>query len=123
MSTRRAADGDPGEEHHVLRTVLAHQLTRRARVAGRPTQRRRGDEAEHGPDPHQHVCCLQRPASLAQTISEQAIATQPACVGPIRYGPEHVRRGIDNPKAALKGVSDPEAFIPVVAPVSIEPGT
>jgi 5-methyltetrahydropteroyltriglutamate--homocysteine methyltransferase len=52
-----------------------------------------------------------------------AIVTQPVCVGPISYRPAHVRRDIENLKAALEGVQVTEAFLPAVAPVSIEVGT
>jgi 5-methyltetrahydropteroyltriglutamate--homocysteine methyltransferase len=42
------------------------------------------------------------------------------CTGPLRYRPEALQRDIANFKAALKGLSVEEAFMPVVAPASIE---
>jgi 5-methyltetrahydropteroyltriglutamate--homocysteine methyltransferase len=39
-----------------------------------------------------------------------------ACVGPLKYRPQEVRRDIDNLKAALAGVAVEEVFMPVVAP-------
>jgi 5-methyltetrahydropteroyltriglutamate--homocysteine methyltransferase len=45
-----------------------------------------------------------------------------ACVGPVKYvGQAIVQRDIDNFKAALKGVTVEEAFMPVVAPSSVLP--
>lgn len=44
------------------------------------------------------------------------------CVGPINYtGAGELKRDIDNFKAALKGVSVTEAFLPVAAPASVIP--
>ena len=44
------------------------------------------------------------------------------CVGPIKYtGQVELQRDIDNFKAALKGVSVEEAFLPVAAPASVIP--
>jgi 5-methyltetrahydropteroyltriglutamate--homocysteine methyltransferase len=42
------------------------------------------------------------------------------CTGAITYKPEALRRDIDNFKAALEGVRVEEAFLPVVAPCSVE---
>jgi 5-methyltetrahydropteroyltriglutamate--homocysteine methyltransferase len=42
------------------------------------------------------------------------------CTGPLRYKPEALQRDIDNFKAALKDLDIEEAFMPVVAPASIE---
>src|SRR6185437_4211708 len=42
------------------------------------------------------------------------------CAGPLRYRKEALQRDIDNFKAALKGVAVEEAFLPVVAPASLE---
>ena len=50
----------------------------------------------------------------------QSIATRPVCVGPIVYKPEAVQRDIANLKAALEGVEVADAFMPAVAPASIE---
>ena len=45
-----------------------------------------------------------------------------ACVGPVKYiGQDVVRRDIENFKAALRGVTVEEAFMPVVAPSSVLP--
>jgi len=49
-----------------------------------------------------------------------SIATRPVCVGPIAYRPEPVERDIANLKAALEGVEAADAFMPAVAPASIE---
>ena len=49
-------------------------------------------------------------------------ATQPVVTGPIRYRPEAVRRDIANLQAALAGHPGTEAFLPVVAPASVEVG-
>ena len=50
----------------------------------------------------------------------QSIATRPVCVGPIAYQPGPVQRDIANLKAALEDVEVADAFMPVVAPASIE---
>lgn len=50
------------------------------------------------------------------------IATQPVVTGAIAYRPEAVTRDIDNLTAALKDHAVTEAFMPVVAPGSIEVG-
>ncbi len=42
------------------------------------------------------------------------------CTGPLRYKPEALQRDIANFKAALKELDIEEAFMPVVAPASIE---
>jgi 5-methyltetrahydropteroyltriglutamate--homocysteine methyltransferase len=45
------------------------------------------------------------------------------CTGPISYtGQSALQRDIDNFKAALNGVEVVEAFLPVAAPASVEPG-
>ncbi len=51
-----------------------------------------------------------------------AITTQPVVTGPIRYRPEAVQRDIANLRDALAGTDVTEAFMPVVAPASIEVG-
>jgi 5-methyltetrahydropteroyltriglutamate--homocysteine methyltransferase len=43
-----------------------------------------------------------------------------ACVGPLRYKPEALQRDIANFKAAVEDVQVEEAFLPVVAPASVE---
>ncbi len=50
------------------------------------------------------------------------LARQPVVTGPVRYRPEAVERDIANLKAALADQPDREAFLPVVAPASIEVG-
>jgi 5-methyltetrahydropteroyltriglutamate--homocysteine methyltransferase len=51
-----------------------------------------------------------------------ANARMVACVGPVKYiGQDIVGRDIENFKAALKGVSATEAFMPAVAPSSVLP--
>jgi 5-methyltetrahydropteroyltriglutamate--homocysteine methyltransferase len=50
------------------------------------------------------------------------LARQPVVTGPVRYRPEAVERDIANLRAALAGQPDREAFLPVVAPASIEVG-
>jgi 5-methyltetrahydropteroyltriglutamate--homocysteine methyltransferase len=50
------------------------------------------------------------------------LARQPVVTGPIRYRPEAVERDIANLRAALVDQPDREAFLPVVAPASIEVG-
>jgi 5-methyltetrahydropteroyltriglutamate--homocysteine methyltransferase len=52
----------------------------------------------------------------------ESIATRPVCVGPITYEPGPVDRDIANLKAALVSVDVEDAFMPVVAPASIEVG-
>jgi 5-methyltetrahydropteroyltriglutamate--homocysteine methyltransferase len=49
-------------------------------------------------------------------------ATQPVVTGPVKYRPEAVRRDIDNLRAALAASPAAEAFLPVVAPASVEVG-
>jgi 5-methyltetrahydropteroyltriglutamate--homocysteine methyltransferase len=50
----------------------------------------------------------------------QSFATRPVCVGPITYQRGPVDRDIANLKAALEGVDVVDAFMPVVAPASVE---
>jgi 5-methyltetrahydropteroyltriglutamate--homocysteine methyltransferase len=50
----------------------------------------------------------------------QALAQRATCVAPIRYRPEAVQRDIANLKAALEGVDVADAFMPAVAPASLE---
>lgn len=50
----------------------------------------------------------------------EAVVTQPVVTGPIRYRREAVDRDIANLRAALEGQPVTEAFMPVVAPASIE---
>ena len=49
-------------------------------------------------------------------------ATRPVVTGPLRYRPEAINRDIANLTAALAGHPGQEAFLPVVAPASIEVG-
>jgi 5-methyltetrahydropteroyltriglutamate--homocysteine methyltransferase len=60
------------------------------------------------------------PPSVIQMYMPLGTAVEPpaiyACVGPLKYRPEEVRRDIANFKAALVGVAVQEAFMPVVAP-------
>jgi 5-methyltetrahydropteroyltriglutamate--homocysteine methyltransferase len=52
-----------------------------------------------------------------------AAPTQWVCTGPIAYtGQAALKRDLENLKAALAGVSVEEAFLPVAAPASVEPG-
>ncbi|WP_300604982.1 cobalamin-independent methionine synthase II family protein [Trebonia sp.] len=48
--------------------------------------------------------------------------TQPVVTGPLRYRPEAVRRDIANLRDALAQTPATEAFLPVVAPASVEVG-
>jgi 5-methyltetrahydropteroyltriglutamate--homocysteine methyltransferase len=50
------------------------------------------------------------------------LASEPVVTGPVCYRPEAVERDIANLKAALAGQPETEAFLPVVAPASIEVG-
>ena len=51
-----------------------------------------------------------------------ATTTEAICVGPIKYtGQAELQRDIDNFKAALKGLTVEEAFLPVAAPASVIP--
>jgi 5-methyltetrahydropteroyltriglutamate--homocysteine methyltransferase len=53
---------------------------------------------------------------------EVATRSDSVCVGPIAYtGQAELQRDIDNFKAALKGVTVEEAFLPVAAPASVIP--
>jgi 5-methyltetrahydropteroyltriglutamate--homocysteine methyltransferase len=50
-----------------------------------------------------------------------ASPTMPVCIGPLRYiGQADLQRDLDNFKAALKGVSVAEAFLPANTPGTIE---
>lgn len=50
------------------------------------------------------------------------MTTQPVVTGPITYRPEAVQRDIENLREAIVGQDVTEAFMPVVAPASIEVG-
>jgi 5-methyltetrahydropteroyltriglutamate--homocysteine methyltransferase len=50
------------------------------------------------------------------------LARQPVVTGPLGYRPEAIERDIANLRAALADEPDREAFLPVVAPASIEVG-
>ena len=59
--------------------------------------------------------------SVLDVREPMANARMVACVGPVKYiGQAIVQRDIDNFKAALKGRKVQEAFMPVVAPSSVE---
>ena len=47
-------------------------------------------------------------------------ATKPVCVGPLSYRPDAIQRDIANLKSALEHVDVTDAFLPTVAPASIE---
>jgi 5-methyltetrahydropteroyltriglutamate--homocysteine methyltransferase len=49
-----------------------------------------------------------------------SIATRPVCVGPITYQPGPLERDIANLQAALRGAGAVDAFMPAVAPASVE---
>ncbi len=51
-----------------------------------------------------------------------AVATQPVVTGPLEYNPEAVQRDIANLTEAVQGQDVTEAFMPVVAPASVEVG-
>jgi 5-methyltetrahydropteroyltriglutamate--homocysteine methyltransferase len=60
----------------------------------------------------------------AELDSNEAVATvtEAICAGPIAYtGQAELQRDIENFKAALKGVTTEEAFLPVAAPSSVIP--
>jgi 5-methyltetrahydropteroyltriglutamate--homocysteine methyltransferase len=61
-------------------------------------------------------------AWLARTMPSPALGvTRIACTGPVTYkGQAKVKADIDNLKAALKGASVTDAFIPAIAPASVE---
>lgn len=60
------------------------------------------------------------PPSVIQVYMPLGTAVEPpgtyACVGPLKYKPQEVRRDINNLTSALADVSVEEAFMPVVAP-------
>ena len=63
------------------------------------------------------------PETPSKVRYDSNLATEYAkviCTGPLRYKPEALQRDIANFKAALNGLNVEEAFIPVVAPASIE---
>jgi 5-methyltetrahydropteroyltriglutamate--homocysteine methyltransferase len=60
----------------------------------------------------------------AELDAKEAVATttEAICTGPIKYtGQAELQRDIDNFKAALKGVTVAEGFLPVAAPASVIP--
>ncbi|MGH6728061.1 MAG: cobalamin-independent methionine synthase II family protein [Pseudolabrys sp.] len=64
------------------------------------------------------------PEFYAELDAREGVVTtvDAVCVGPISYtGQAELQRDIDNFKAALKGVSVAEAFLPVAAPASVIP--
>ena len=59
---------------------------------------------------------------MEDTYFFSSTLTQPVVAGPLRYKPEAVQRDIANLKDALRDNPALEAFMPVVAPASIEVG-
>ena len=59
---------------------------------------------------------------VEDTYFWSSIVTEPVVAGPLRYKPEAVQRDIANLKDALQDNPALEAFMPVVAPASIEVG-
>jgi 5-methyltetrahydropteroyltriglutamate--homocysteine methyltransferase len=59
---------------------------------------------------------------MEDTYFFSSIVTEPVVTGPLRYRPEAVQRDIANLKDALRDNPALEAFMPVVAPASIEVG-
>lgn len=59
---------------------------------------------------------------MEDTYFFSSTLTQPVVAGPLRYKPEAVQRDIANLEDALQGNPALEAFMPVVAPASIEVG-
>ena len=59
---------------------------------------------------------------MEDTYFFSSIVTEPVVTGPLRYKPEAVQRDIANLKDALSDNPALEAFMPVVAPASIEVG-
>ena len=59
---------------------------------------------------------------MEDTYFFSSIVTDPVVTGPLRYKPEAVQRDIANLQDALRDNSALEAFMPVVAPASIEVG-
>jgi 5-methyltetrahydropteroyltriglutamate--homocysteine methyltransferase len=59
---------------------------------------------------------------MEDTYFFSPVLTQPVVTGPLRYRPEAVQRDIANLKDALRDNPALEAFMPVVAPASIEVG-
>ena len=59
---------------------------------------------------------------VEDTYFWSSIVTEPVVAGPLRYKPEAVQRDIANLKDALRDNPALEAFMPVVAPASIEVG-
>lgn len=58
------------------------------------------------------------PSKPSYTGTQRSIAY--SCTGPLIYKPDALERDIENAKAALEGVKVEEAFLPVVAPCSVE---
>lgn len=52
----------------------------------------------------------------------ESLSQTPVCTGPIRYDATQVRRDIANLRDAVDGSGAVEAFLPVVAPASVEVG-
>jgi 5-methyltetrahydropteroyltriglutamate--homocysteine methyltransferase len=77
----------------------------------------RGRDVEAFPEFYRWA--IQKPGVLVYN-RPQATAKRPVCVGPLSYRPEAVQRDIANLKAALEHVDAADAFLPTVAPASIE---
>jgi len=63
---------------------------------------------------------MQTPGVLVWNDPGEVVTRKPVCVGPLGYRPEAVQRDIRNLKSALEGVDVVDAFMPSVAPASIE---
>ena len=63
---------------------------------------------------------VQTPGVLVWNDPGEIVTRKPVCVGPLSYRPEAVQRDIRNLKSALEGVDVVDAFMPSVAPASIE---
>jgi 5-methyltetrahydropteroyltriglutamate--homocysteine methyltransferase len=78
-----------------------------------------------GPDPFARGADRERfPEFYAELDAREprATTTDSVCVGPIAYnGQAELQRDIDNFRAALRGVTVEEAFLPVAAPASVIP--
>jgi 5-methyltetrahydropteroyltriglutamate--homocysteine methyltransferase len=63
---------------------------------------------------------LSFPEFYAQTASATR-PPRPVCTGPLTYrGHKHLKRDIDNLKAALDGIAAEEVFMPAISPANVE---
>jgi 5-methyltetrahydropteroyltriglutamate--homocysteine methyltransferase len=69
--------------------------------------------------PEFYTWAFQTPGVLVWNMPA-VTAKKPVCVGPLSYRPEALQRDIANLKAALEHVDVTDAFLPTVAPASIE---